>query len=244
MNLLHLGSLLLDWSRMSQKAGGLSVALESILEFIASGRFFDARKLAFAQQLISGVPDEGSWGGMAKSDISVRVKSRNQECCNVLSNFLSELTISANESSVDASKEKKIAVLYGAYHIKDLITRFSRLDLEYIPNDRYLTAWTLNRSNKSPDNIVKDITLGPNLRQSDILIALTSVIYLFVGAVDWLLLLRAISESIQTFLPQSDINYANSAFLFVYITLYFQRHLWLQTWISSFCIQWDRGLFE
>lgn len=88
----ELGCLLIDWSRMMPNAGGFSPILIPILQHILQGNFQAASKLSFAQQLLSGLPDSGAWGGEALSDIPIRVLARNQECVRVLSGFLDEHT--------------------------------------------------------------------------------------------------------------------------------------------------------
>ena len=57
----ELGCLLLDWSRWRQptKAGGVPLALFPIVGHLLRLDFAAARKLAFAQQLIAGIPDAG-----------------------------------------------------------------------------------------------------------------------------------------------------------------------------------------
>ena len=57
----ELGCLLLDWSRWRQptKAGGVPLALFPIVRYLLRLDFAAARKLAFAQQLIAGIPDAG-----------------------------------------------------------------------------------------------------------------------------------------------------------------------------------------
>ena len=74
----ELSCILLDWSRTQPKAGGISIVLAPLLSLIFRFQIAQARKLAFAQQLLSGVVDSGSWGGGSQSDIAVRVKVRNE----------------------------------------------------------------------------------------------------------------------------------------------------------------------
>jgi hypothetical protein len=177
--------LLLDWSRWNQptKAGGLPPALLPIIENVSMGNIFAARKLAFAQQLISGVPDSGSWGGEALSDTEVRVKARNTECCRVLKGFLEEheeaarvLALPEQSSSVEnipkttskissastastevKSSELKIAILYGAYHIEDLSAKLRAMGMK-AESASSLTAWSMEYpSIASPsDHTLKD----------------------------------------------------------------------------------------
>lgn len=160
--------LLLDWSRWNQptKAGGLPAALLPIIEHISKGNLFAAKKLAFAQQLISGVPDSGAWGGEALSDTEVRVKARNRECCRVLKGFLDEHEECARKRSLAPTPkspelassdgktsfshqgegrgdEIKVAILYGAYHIGDLSAKLKAMGLKS-ESASSLTAWTMD----------------------------------------------------------------------------------------------------
>ena len=158
--------LLLDWSRWNQptKAGGLPAVLLPIFEHISKGNIFAAKKLAFAQQLISGVPDSGAWGGEALSDVEVRVKARNAECCRVLKGFLDEHeqstknnllkstgTVAKKEIRIEENlptKQKndgelKVAILYGAYHIGDLSARLKNMGLK-VESVSSLTAWNMD----------------------------------------------------------------------------------------------------
>ena len=178
--------LLLDWSRWNQptKAGGLPPALLPIIENVSMGNIFAARKLAFAQQLISGVPDSGSWGGEALSDTEVRVKARNTECCRVLKGFLEEHEQAAKNPTIPVpvqststektprtnskisstsanteikSSELKIAILYGAYHIEDLSAKLRAMGLK-AESASSLTAWSMEYPSisTSSDHLIKE----------------------------------------------------------------------------------------
>lgn len=166
--------LLLDWSRWNQptKAGGLPAVLLPIFDHISKGNLFAAKKLAFAQQLISGVPDSGAWGGESLSDTEVRVKARNAECCRVLKGFLNEheeniqgnifqpglnlLNRQRNNEGIKSpaiklkgGDELKIAILYGAYHIGDLSARLKAMGLQS-ESEASLTAWNMEYPSKAP----------------------------------------------------------------------------------------------
>jgi hypothetical protein len=169
--------LLLDWSRWNQptKAGGLPVVLLPIFEHISNGNFFAAKKLAFAQQLISGVPDAGSWGGEALSDTEVRIKARNTECCRVLQCFLEEHSNTVQESipitqeEINQIKDRplllppehlKIAILYGAYHISDLSKRLTKMGLKK-ESTSALTAWSMDSPFTDPLHSLSPSSLSP-----------------------------------------------------------------------------------
>lgn len=143
--------LLLDWSRMSPRPGGLPPVLVPMFENLLAGDLEEARKLAFAQQLLSGLPDAGGWGGAARSDVEVRVRARNKECCRVLGSFLQE---AKGEAVVEGGDKgpRKVALLYGAYHVADLHERLLRLGLRPSAGDAKthvvpsgLVAWSMKR---------------------------------------------------------------------------------------------------
>ena len=102
--------------------------MEPMLAAALTGDIRGARLLAFTQSLLGGVPDAGAWGGASKSDVEVRVMARNEECCRVLSGFL----VSDQEGGGrrNLSGPLRVAVLYGAYHVSDLISRFSAMGLQ------------------------------------------------------------------------------------------------------------------
>jgi hypothetical protein len=236
----ELGQLVLDWSRMRQNAGGISPVLNTALNYLSIGRFDDAKKLLFAQQLVSGVVDDGEWGGMSKSDISVRVIARDRECCRILERFLYDYTKGATDLS-----NRSIAVLYGAYHISDLRSRFISLGLTELPGEEYLTAWSISRKYFTTAN---EATASPiDIIRSNFSLISIAIVYLIVGAIDWVLVIRFISESLEDVLLQvsssSSLDLTTGA-TFFYLILYVWRHIWLQSYISSVGIQWDRGLFD
>ena len=92
---------------------------------------------------------------MAKSDVEVRVRARNDECVRILKSLLVRLTQDQKSSVVVRSEPEqpdqlytntvdgdsmRIAVLYGAYHITDLISKFQRLGLQEIKDSRVSAA--------------------------------------------------------------------------------------------------------
>ena len=164
----ELSCLLLDWSRWSNptKAGGLPFAIIPITQYLLQFNLGAARKLAFAQQLISGMPDAGAWGGEALSDIEVRVRARNAECCRVLMCFLQEYDEKVSMSPQRAQDSQnttpqvtntsspivpplKVAILYGAYHVDDLQTKLQSMGLKKLQtatgtcDTGKLAAWTM-----------------------------------------------------------------------------------------------------
>ena len=59
----EISCLLLDWSRMKPQGGGMPQTLLPLVSLLTSGRLNEVKKLMFTQQLVSGLPDSGYWGG-------------------------------------------------------------------------------------------------------------------------------------------------------------------------------------
>lgn len=228
----ELGCVLLDWSRMMPRAGGISRLVLPMMERIAAGDLAQARKLAFAQQLLSGVPDSGecqscilllrkkrahlklltrigAWGGEAMSDTKVRVSERNAECCRVLRGFVSEyqqsiLSKKILQTCLDELPELKVAILYGAYHVKDISERLrSEWKATRVPVENgNLVAWSVSGEIQSNGDTVsiknEDFSDMRFINSRSIAtIGLFSALYLFFGAVDWWVLLELITKAIQ-----------------------------------------------
>eukprot|EP01036_Dinobryon_divergens_P029509 gene29509-38613_t len=273
----ELSCLLFDWSRMSPKAGGVSSVIVPILEMLLSGQFVDAKKLAFAQELLSGIPDAGSWGGEALSDTAVRIIARNKECCR----NSDDSTATLDGSLQHGEGRLTVAVLYGAYHVNDLAERFVN-DLGLVPSTTTTaTAETISSSKPDvPDNLTCWRIQAPSLGRalsptsgddsgsgsgsgSDITTRNTKTLavlaggvglYLFAGAMDWLLLCDVLAKALQVYvegslsllpeapptLPPLDTTVLVAGF---YLIFYIQRHLYMLRQIGLVGIQWDRGLF-
>ena len=183
-----------------------------------------------------------------------------------------------------------VAVLYGAYHINDLAARFVN-DLGLVASTTItdaiaasgvatqismhdaqdnLTCWriqtpTLGRalSSTSLDN-EDEIAVVDNGNPRTLAVLAAGVgMYLFVGAMDWLLLCDVLAKALQVFvegylsllpaaavaaqspptlapLPPLDTTVLLAGF---YLIFYVQRHLYMLRQIGLVGIQWDRGLF-
>jgi len=239
----ELSCLLIDWSRMNPNAGGIPKVIFPILNLVLAGRFDLAKKVAFAQQLIAGLPDDGGWGGQAKSDIDVRIKYRNIECCRILSEFITEYE--------NKNKPYKIAVLYGAYHIKDLSNRIRSLGFELINNVE--NPDSIANSSFKPENFVAwsiDFPKSVNLNNDDnikgaILGVSLILAYLVIGALDWIVMLKLIVTCIEDSWKQvSSDNAGDVPFTIAFFILYVQRHFQVLKVFSSVSVEWDKGLFD
>lgn len=225
-------SLLFDWARIRSGGGTFPVTLPLLLKYLSSFQLNDMKKVAFMQQIVSGLSDSGSWGGLSKSDINVRIYERNKECIRILLGFLSEL-------QNNDKQQQKVAILYGAYHVNDLLTRLEYEGMEKREEPvNSLTVWSLDLP-KYTSEIVTSLLLGA-----------LSLLYLLFGAFDWLLFVQIISESIKSIASASNTLfddfelYSRYIFEVLFAISYLQRHLWLQSKISAVVIEWNRGLFE
>ena len=183
-----------------------------------------------------------------------------------------------------------VAVLYGAYHINDLAARFvndlglvasatipdaiaasgvaTQMSMHDVQDN--LTCWriqtpTLGRALSSTSLDNKDeIAVVDNGNPRTLAVLAAGVgLYLFVGAMDWLLLCDVLAKALQVFvegylsllpaaavaaqspptlapLPPLDTTVLLAGF---YLIFYVQRHLYMLRQIGLVGIQWDRGLF-
>lgn len=231
------------------------------------------------------MPDSGGWGGEAQSDIEVRVRARNEECCRILSNLLRDRAAYVSEHDT-AAKEVKIAILYGAYHIADLATKFTeemglKYDEEFNIKAQFFNAWTIEKEATVKENadilrietskplpssifgefseLLSKIGGGLAISPKSVIIAFTAAsFYLFIGALDWYILLKIVAQDIEVsqltslipqkvganpFMSAADPLTTSITFTAAYVILYLQRHFYALRSISSVGIQWDRGLF-
>ena len=158
--------------------------LYPIIENLLTFNVLEAKKIAYAQSILSGIADSGDLGGEAMSDVDIRVRARNEAVYSSLGRFIDEYYDSDqsgyynygiekshggdkidhdNEdgNSSDEGKVLNIAVLYGAYHILDLQQRIRRLGFTEVNNG------IVGSSGKKIDSMtVWDMTY-PNLFNKD-----------------------------------------------------------------------------
>lgn len=283
----ELSQLLLDWSRSRDRAktGGvtfssLNAACQLFLSSFSPSTLFlpskeglaRARQILFAQQLVSGVADDGWFGGSALSDVGVRVEERNKAAVEVLKGVLSD------------EDKPRVAVLYGVYHLKDLARRFEEIGLSPLqgsqeqiegstfggkeeggkevprlpPNNR-LVAWRMAMpSAVSPEGLQ---------RYSAAL--LVGSLYLVASTLDWLVLLRLVIKAIEALplLPSiasissasdalpvpvptvsldrvSDDQVVDFSLGLVYLSLYIRRHRDILVSFTTGIVDWNKGLYD
>ena len=268
----ELPCLLLDWARWRSptQAGGLPPTLTPLLGHLLALDWPGATKLAFAQQLVSGLPDAGAWGGAALSDVEVRVKARNTECCRVLQDVL-------DAGGVNVTK---VAILYGAYHVDDLRAKLAGMGLQPVAADdgeQQLTAWSM----PLPRPVLPSAA-APAAS------AVAGAVYLFLGALDWVValdffvdaarrtavvfaggggagmegqpvhtaavtaLLHALlglgtpvdQATANAFVLSPDDVIVELSLLVVWAVWYVQRHVGLLVAAGAIGIRWDKGLFD
>ena len=112
--------------------------------------------------------------------------------------------------TLDNSTSIKVAVLYGAYHIEDLMVKFGNIGLKRVQiplpvesvSENYLVAWKV-ASNKSSESKSVVVSSPPNQEinamfssiNAEILAAIgLSFVYLVIGTFDWLLLIDTIVD--------------------------------------------------
>ncbi|CAN0040496.1 unnamed protein product, partial [Hapterophycus canaliculatus] len=126
---------LYDWSRAYPRAGGLSVLASSIAESVLKGDFFTAKKLGFAQQIVSGQAGGGNWG---QSD-EIVVKARNS------------VVVDETERALEDGC-RKIMILYGGLHMQDLKSQLCKQLGATSEAAGWRTAWLIPTRARSNTN--------------------------------------------------------------------------------------------
>lgn len=228
----EISCLLVDWSRSSTPSKGGGVPLfTAVIPFcmnLVNCRFAEARRIAFAQQLLTGLPDSGRFGGEAMSDTDVLVRARNEECMRVVDLFVAEAN---NRSSGSGERaECKIALLYGAYHCIDLQSRLRSRGFA-LTRSSTATAWTMSYPSGGAED--HDVATA----REALSVAALGLAYLLLGAADWFILLRFTSDALLAGGPADLLGLA------LWTLLYAQRHVFVLNGLSS-AVVWDRPLFS
>jgi len=121
----ELSILLLDWSSLSPRPGGISPLAEKVLESLLMGDLSMAQKLIFTQMLVSGQANLGS--------TSLIIGRRNEHAMQVL------------KKSIDVDGCSRNALIYGALHCKDLQKRLMENGFRS-KGTKWRTAWTITTS--------------------------------------------------------------------------------------------------
>lgn len=222
--------LLLDWSSLVEpKPSGLgfSTVFTPVLESLLTGNIVEARRLVFAQLLVSS-----ETSGSRDENI---VKFRNKIALEKFKKFTNQ---------DDAS----IAILYGAMHCAELQTSLKRMGYRVVQKD-WRTAWAVSLPVFGTDTMGLESrrnryggklwgVFAMNMDPKEIGIGLVAVpLYLIVGGFDWLGTCKEVAHSLDNGM-QTD-----AVFL---VFFYLMRHIALYLGLAKFVVNWDgdQSLFE
>ncbi|CAN0225327.1 unnamed protein product [Ectocarpus sp. 12 AP-2014] len=238
-----------DWARSYPRAGGLSVLASAIAESVLSGDFFTAKKLGFAQQIVSGQAGGGNWG---QSD-EIVVKARNQ------------VVVEETERAL-AEGCRKIMVLYGGLHMQDLTSQLCKQLDATQDIAGWRTAWVVPTRARQKTNAATS-PVPPRMASADAAagrleqgqgqvamlgdetnadgvarwgpLGVAALAYVAVGAWDWTDTVEALARELETGGPPLE---AFGSALLVF-TLYVARHAYLYYGLARWLVQWEKKLF-
>lgn len=223
--------LLLDWSSLvdPKPTGMISPVFIPVMESLMSGNLIEARRLIFAQMLVSGQTAGGR-------DVNL-VGKRNSVAVEKVMTFL-EAT--EKESDQPLNTTARCALLYGAMHCQDLQSRFERMGYS-VSNIEWRTAWSVSVptigsliGTSTGERRVGNLSWGNFAIDSDpkeVAIGLVIVpIYLLIGGLDWMDTIQSIAQSLD------DGNTLDVVFLCVF---YLLRHVAMYLGLSKFVVEWD-----
>lgn len=222
--------LLLDWSSLVEpKPSGLgfSTVFIPVLESLVTGNLVEARRLVFAQLLVSS-----QTSGSRDENI---VKCRNSIALKKLQKYINE-------------DDESIAILYGAMHCQELQSSLQRMGYTVVQKD-WRTAWGVSVPVFGTDTLGSESrriryggklwgTFAMNANPKEIGIGLVAVpLYLMVGGFDWLGTWEEVAHSL-------DNGMSTDALFLAFF--YLMRHIALYLGLAKFVVNWDgeQSLFE
>ncbi len=239
--------LLLDWSSLinPKPTGGVSPVFIPVMESLLSGNLNEARKLVFAQLLVSGQTSGGRDLNLVKRRNDVAI----EKLMRTVNADIDEKKTDASPVPVPALGSKKNALLYGAMHCQDLQSRFEKMGYQ-LRKVEWRTAWSVSvptfgsAADMTTDNdtttrtrnssSVGGLSWGNFALTSDpkdIAIGLVVVpVYLLIGGLDWL----GTAQDIALSIDQGAILDG-----FFIGTFYLMRHLAMYLGLSKFVVSWD-----
>lgn len=275
----ELSILLVDWSSLSyigrgkrrRSQGGndtsedkgiapISPIAAPVLLSLLTGNWGTARRLVFGQVLVGGQSSEDT------SKNGVLIEKRNEHAMNVLRETLRMESEKDNDPDGSAERQRRIALLYGAGHCRDL---HSRLEEEgYMPvrtewrtafrasapkwGDYFNVDRDFSKTNKSAEGISSGTSFSSELSQfgEGVISSLSTSalesaavglvvlpLYLLIGGLDWVSTLQELGSAFE-----------NGQYLdgFASAFLYLVRHVALYVGLSKFVIDWggDNGIVE
>mmetsp|Transcript_16751 Transcript_16751/g.31731 ORF Transcript_16751/g.31731 Transcript_16751/m.31731 type:complete len:555 (+) Transcript_16751:105-1769(+) len=225
--------LLLDWSSLvdPKPTGMISPVFIPVMESLMSGNIVEARRLIFAQMLVSGQTAGGR-------DATL-VGKRNSLAVEKVMNSFNVTTKIKSDRLADGTR---YALLYGAMHSPDLQSKFEKMGYT-VSNVEWRTAWSISvptigsligTSTTTGERRVGNLSWGNFAIDSDpkdIVIGLLVVpLYLLIGGLDWMDTIQGVAQSLD------GGNYLDIVFL---CGFYLLRHAAMYLGLSKFVVEWD-----
>lgn len=276
----ELSILLVDWSSLSYIGRGkrrrskgndtptsedkgiapISPIAAPVLLSLLTGNWGTARRLVFGQVLVGGQSSEDT------SKNGVLIEKRNEHAMNVLRETLRMESEKDDIHDGSLERQKRIALLYGAGHCRDL---HGRLEEEgYVPvrtewrtafrasapkwGDYFNVDRDFSNTNKSAEGIASGASFSSELSQfgEGIISSLSTSalesaavglvvlpLYLLIGGLDWVSTLQELGSAFENGQYLDGLAGA---------ILYLVRHVALYVGLSKFVIDWggDNGIVE
>ena len=238
----ELSILLLDWSSLlpttSNKTNGVSQVAVPLLTSLTRWDWMAMRRLVFGQMIVASTTtttnsdnDNQSW--------SLLVTNRNDHALDVVQQTFHTLSSSSESSSSSTTRPTTVALLYGSSHCPDLHRKLVQ-NLGFVPiQTEWRTAWSIDiMDNHNSDGITtrreedssSSSVLPPTMSRSwTTTILPLLIIYLGIGALDWMELLGDVSTA------SGSGEYWNVAGI---CGLYLVRHVLLYLGWSKFLVDW------
>ena len=225
--------LLLDWSSLNdpKPTGGMSPVLTPVIRSIVNGNWMEAKRLVFAQLLVSGQTAGGQ-------DL-VLVKGRNDVAIEVLKKATGgdntamdgETVSNRVEPSLRPVRNKRNAVLYGAMHCQDLQSKLENLGYSVSKVD-WRTCWSVTVPSPGSGGVFESISKSGGREGLDDLGfgLLVLPFYLMIGGLDWLATVQGIAQSLDS------ASYLDCVAVALF---YLVRHVALYLGLAKFVVQWD-----
>jgi len=201
----ELAVLILDWSSLTPRSGKVSPIASAVVEAIFRWDLKAAKKLVFAQTLVSGQANIGR--------DSLIIGKRN------------DMAIGSILHSIDEEDCSKIALLYGALHCRDLQKKLENLGFVQT-DEQWKTAWSAEVPPLSTSS--KKSTKKPSLFTLSIS-SLTFFIYLAISGADWISTVEnVLSDSINNDGASSVASLC--LYLFRHVIFYFGLSKFIVQW--------------
>ena len=208
--------MVLDWSSMLPRpSGGISQVALPVLESFLTGNFHEARKLVFAQMIVSGQ--------QSSTDEKLLIIRRNEKA------------IESIKKSLETGSNHRLAVLYGSMHCSHL--RDKLIDLGFIPaKTSWRTVWSVQTPSFGPSKSIGGALENPFISivsPNAIIIGLVVLpLYFLIGGIDWIAVLQDVTQEVETG------DYIDAS---IETLLYLTRHVLLYLSLAKFVVEWDGG---